>query len=146
MLKENLEFLSKNGSDEPMADEASLIAAFDTYRNQFVEAMEDDMNTADAISAIFDLVSAANLAVKDGSSKSYAKAALSVLEELCDVLGIFQGGDKDELGADIEALIEERQQARKEKNWARADEIRDMLAAQGITLKDTPQGVQVIRN
>ena len=100
--KENLEFLSKNGADEPMVNEAELIADFDTYRQ---------------------------------------------LAELCDVLGIFQDGNgEDELGADIEALIEERQQARKEKNWARADEIRDQLAAQGITLKDTPQGVQVIRN
>lgn len=145
--KENLEFLSKNGADEPMVNEAELIADFDTYRQQFITAMEDDMNTADAITAIFDLVSAANVAVKDGASKSYAKAALGVLAELCDVLGIFQDGNgEDELGADIEALIEERQQARKEKNWARADEIRDQLAAQGITLKDTPQGVQVIRN
>ena len=81
------------------------------------------------------------------SRTSFAGEALKRIKELTDVLGLF--GSKDEeggLGDDIQALIDERQAARKEKNWARADEIRDQLAAMGITLKDTPQGVQVIRN
>ncbi|MBQ0005645.1 MAG: class I tRNA ligase family protein, partial [Clostridiales bacterium] len=144
--KETLEFLSKNGTDEKMADEDKLIADFDQYRQKFIDVMDDDLNTADAITAIFDLVSATNLAVKDGSSKSYAKAALDMIAELTDVLGILQNDEEAAIGEDIQALVDERQAARKEKNWARADEIRDQLAAMGITLKDTPQGVQIIRN
>ncbi len=144
---ETLEFLENNGSDEAMADEAAKIASLDKYRDKFVEVMDDDLNTADGIAAIFELVSEINLDVKDGASKSFAKEALARIKELTDVLGIFCGDDEEEgLGDDIQALIDERQAARKEKNWARADEIRDQLAAMGITLKDTPQGVQVIRN
>ncbi len=144
---ETLEFLMKNGSDEAMENEAEMLAALDKHRDRFIEVMDDDLNTADGIAAVFELVSDINLAVKDGASKSYAKGALAKVKELTDVLGIFGGEDEEEgLGDDIQALIDERQAARKEKNWARADEIRDQLAAMGITLKDTPQGVQVIRN
>ena len=144
---ETLEFLKTNGSDEAMADEAAKIASLDQYRDKFIESMDDDLNTADGIAAIFELVSEINLDVRDGASKSFAGEALKRIKELTGVLGLF--GSKDEeggLGDDIQALIDERQAARKEKNWARADEIRDQLAAMGITLKDTPQGVQVIRN
>jgi ribosome assembly protein YihI (activator of Der GTPase) len=144
---ETLEFLKTNGSDEAMADEAAKIAALDKHREKFIEVMDDDLNTADGIAAIFELVSEINLDVKDGASKSFAEEALKRIRELTEVLGIFGGEDEEEgLGDDIQALIDERQAARKEKNWARADEIRDQLAAMGITLKDTPQGVQVIRN
>lgn len=144
---ETLGFLKANGSDEAMADEAAMIAALDKHKEKFIEVMDDDLNTADGIAAIFELVSEINLDVKDGASKSFADAALKKIRELTDVLGIFSGDDEEEgLGDDIQALIDERQAARKEKNWARADEIRDQLAAMGITLKDTPQGVQVIRN
>ena len=144
---ETLEFLKANGTDEPMADEAAKIASLDQYRDKFIEVMDDDLNTADGIAAIFELVSEINLDVKDGASKSFAVEALKRIKELTDVLGLFGGEDEEEgLGDDIQALIDERQAARKEKNWARADEIRDQLAAMGITLKDTPQGVQVIRN
>jgi cysteinyl-tRNA synthetase len=93
------------------------------------------------------MVSEINIAVKDGASKSYAEEALKRIDELADVLGIFRDAEEEAgIGDDIQALIDERQAARKAKNWARADEIRDQLAAMGITLKDTPQGVQVIRN
>ncbi|MBQ9272776.1 MAG: cysteine--tRNA ligase [Mogibacterium sp.] len=144
---ETLEFLAQNGSDEPFENEAEMLAALDKHKEKFIEVMDDDLNTADGIAAIFELVSDINLAVKDGSSRTYAKEALARIKELTDVLGIFGGSDEEEgLGDDIQALIDERQAARKEKNWARADEIRDQLAAMGITLKDTPQGVQVIRN
>ena len=144
---ETLEFLKANGSDEAMADEASKIASLDKHREKFIEVMDDDLNTADGIAAIFELVSEINLDVKDGASKSFAEEALKRIRELTEVLGLFGGKDEEEgLGDDIQALIDERQAARKEKNWARADEIRDQLAAMGITLKDTPQGVQVIRN
>lgn len=144
---ETLDFLKKNGSDEKMADEEAMLKDLDQYRENFITAMDDDMNTADAITAIFDLVSAINVAVKDGASKSYAEEAAKRIMELADVLGIFQTKEEEAgLGDDIQALVDERQAARKEKNWARADEIRDQLAAMGITLKDTPQGVQIIRN
>ena len=144
---ETLEFLKANGSDAAMADEAEKIASLDKHREKFIEVMDDDLNTADGIAAIFELVSEINLDVKDGASKSFAEEALKRIRELTDVLGLFGGKDEEEgLGDDIQALIDERQAARKAKNWARADEIRDQLAAMGITLKDTPQGVQVIRN
>ena len=144
---ETLEFLKTNGSDEAMADEAAKIASLDKHREKFIEVMDDDLNTADGIAAIFELVSEINLDVMDGASKSFAEEALKRIRELTEVLGLFGGEDEEEgLGDDIQALIDERQAARKEKNWARADEIRDQLAAMGITLKDTPQGVQVIRN
>ncbi len=144
---ETLEFLKTNGSDEAMANEAGKIASLDQHREKFIEVMDDDLNTADGIAAVFELVSEINLDVKDGASKSFAEEALKRLKELTDVLGLFGGEDEEEgLGDDIRALIDERQAARKEKNWARADEIRDQLAAMGITLKDTPQGVQIIRN
>ena len=144
---ETLEFLRTNGSEEAMADESAKIASLDKHREKFIEVMDDDLNTADGIAAIFELVSEINLDVKDGASKSFAEEALKRIRELTEVLGLFGGEDEEEgLGDDIQALIDERQEARKAKNWARADEIRDQLAAMGITLKDTPQGVQVIRN
>ena len=144
---ETLEFLKKNGTDEKMQGEDELIASFDKFRDRFIEVMDDDLNTADAISVIFEMVSEINVAVKDGASKSYAEEALKRIDELTEVLGVFRDADDEAgIGDDIQALIDERQAARKEKNWARADEIRDQLAAMGITLKDTPQGVQVIRN
>ena len=140
---ETLEFLKANGSDEAMADEAAKIASLDKHKEKFIEVMDDDLNTADGIAAIFELVSEINLDVKDGASKSFAEEALKRIRELTDVLGIFGGEDEEEgLGDDIQALIDERQAARKEKNWARADEIRDQLKAMGIELMDTKQGVK----
>lgn len=144
---ETLEFLIENGTDNKFDNEESLLEKLDVYKDQFVTAMDDDLNTADGIAAIFDMVSAINLVVKDGSSKTYAEEALERLKELTGVLGIFEGEDKDgSLGDEIQDLIEQRQVARAEKNWEKADEIRDKLADMGITLKDTPQGVQIIRN
>lgn len=145
--RDTLEFLIKNGNDEKILDEDNLIKSLDLFRDRFIEAMEDDLNTADAISVVFDMVSEINVIVKDGSSKSYANEALKRITELTDVLGIFVASAGDgELGDEVQKLIEERQNARAEKNWAKADEIRDKLAAMGITLKDTPQGVQIIRD
>ena len=103
--------------------------------------MDDDLNTADAIAAIFEIVKLANTTVKEGS-KAYAEKLLSTIEELCEVLGIITEKEEEILDADIEALIEERQAARKAKNFARADEIRDLLLEKGIVLKDTREGVK----
>ena len=109
--------------------------------------MDDDLNTADAISAVFELVTAINTAVKDGASKEFAQKSLDTLMELATVLGLLQQEFEEEVVIDdeLQALIDERQEARKAKNFARADEIRDELKARGLILKDTPQGVQVIK-
>lgn len=111
---------------------------------KYEAAMEDDFNTADAIAAIFEMVKLANITAKDGSQE-YAQKLLETLEKLCDILGIITEKEEELLDADIEALIEERQAARKAKNFARADEIRNQLAEQGIILKDTREGVKWTR-
>ena len=108
---------------------------------KFEDAMEDDFNTADAVSAIFEIVRESNSTVKDFSA-DYAKKVLKVLEDLCGVLGIETTKEEEILDEEIEKLIEERQAARKNKDFARADEIRDQLLEQGIILKDTREGVK----
>ena len=146
--KSNLKHLIATGEGAMTDAEKEALAGFDKFRERFVEVMDDDLNTADAISVVFELVTAINTAVKDGATKEFAQKALDVLMELTTVLGLLQQ-DPEEAAAEIEpevqALIDERQAARKAKDFARADEIRDQLKARGITLKDTPQGVQVIR-
>ena len=112
------------------------------YVARFEKAMEDDLNTADAISVIFELVKFTNSNVTSDSAKDLVENALGTIRQLCDVLGIITKVEKEILDSDIEALIEERQAARKAKNFARADEIRDTLAAQGIILEDTREGVK----
>jgi len=128
------------------AAEADALAAMDKYRQEFIAAMDDDLNTADAISAVFELIKDINTAVKDGASKEFAEKCLAALDELTAVLGLLRDSEEEDgVDAEILALVEERQAARKAKNWARADEIRDILKAQGITLEDTPQGVKINR-
>ena len=109
---------------------------------EFENAMDDDFNTADAIAAIFDLVKYANTTATAESSKEYLQSLLDRIVKLGDVLGLILDKKEELLDADIEKLIEERQAARKEKNFARADEIRDELAAKGIVLLDTREGVK----
>ena len=143
----DIKFMIENGNDGPMtAEEESTIGGLDKYRESFIQAMDDDINTADAISAIFEMVTAINTELRGGATKAFSEAALIKLKELTDVLGILRGEEEgEEIGADIEALVAERQEARAAKNFARADEIRDQLKEMGITLKDTPQGVQIIK-
>ena len=104
--------------------------------------MDDDFNTADAIAAIFDLVKYTNTTANAESSKEYLQKLLDLIVKLGDVLGLIVNKQDELLDADIEALIEERQAARKAKNFARADEIRNELLEKGIILKDTREGVQ----
>ena len=127
--------------------EKAELESFDKYRQEFIAAMDDDLNTADAISAVFELITAINTAVKDGASKEFAEKSLDTLMELATVLGLLQQDveEEAEIDPEVQALIDERQEARKAKNFARADEIRDILKARGLILKDTPQGVQVIK-
>ena len=120
-----------NVEDQKNLEEANALKA------KYEAAMEDDFNTADAIAAIFELVKLANVTAESGS-KAYAQQLLDIIVQLCDILGIITE-KKEEL---LDALIEERQAARKAKNFARADEIRDLLADKGIILEDTRAGVK----
>ena len=121
--------------------EKEHFAKVEALVKKFEDAMEDDFNTADAVSAIFEIVRESNSTVKDFSA-DYAKKVLKVLEDLSGVLGIETTKEEEILDEEIEKLIEERQAARKNKDFARADEIRDQLLEQGIVLKDTREGVK----
>ena len=140
---ENLKFLINNAKMEDMSeDEREKLAGSTVYAENFEKAMDDDFNTADAISAVFEFVKYMNTTTDGASSKEYLQNLFDCLVRLTDVLGIIVDKEDEILAADIEALIEERQAARKAKNFARADEIRDELLAKGIILKDTREGVQ----
>ena len=140
---ENLKFLINNAKMEDMSeDEREKLAGSTVYVENFEKAMDDDFNTADAISAVFEFVKYMNTTTDGASSKEYLQNLFDCLVRLTDVLGIIVDKEDVILAADIEALIEERQAARKAKNFARADEIRDELLAKGIILKDTREGVQ----
>ena len=142
---DNLEFLAKNGNDEMTDAEKNDLKDFGNLEQKFEDAMSDDLNTADAIASIFEMVSHANIISKAGASKEYAKEAKVKIQNLCDIIGIMQNrADSSHEDEKIKKLVNERQEARKSKNYARADEIRDELSKMGITLKDTPQGVQII--
>lgn len=138
-----LEDAFKNAEEKEFSEnEKKIKDGLAEFENKFDEAMEDDLNTADAISAIFELVKYTNSNITSDSAKELVKAAYDMLKKLCNVLGIITEVKKEKLDSEIEALIEERQAARKTKNFARADEIRDQLAAEGIILEDTREGVK----
>ncbi|MBN2898660.1 MAG: cysteine--tRNA ligase [Clostridia bacterium] len=137
--KDNLEYLLDKAIGD--VDSAALAEALEGYRNKFVEAMDDDFNTADGISTIFELVRFMNVEITSDVSKSDVERALALLTELTGVVGILTK-EKASLDDEIELLIEARQQARKDRDFAKADAIRDDLKARGIVLKDTPDGVK----
>ena len=142
--KDNLDFFAQNGRDGALSEaDAAFVSGLDKYRQRFVEVMDDDFNTADAVSVIFELAREINAAVSPAAdpTKALAAACRDIFLELCGVLGIPFGGEKD-LDREIEEKIAARQAARKAKNWAEADRIRDELKAAGIILEDTPQGVK----
>ena len=135
------EMAAKEETGSLSKEETEHFANIEVLVKKFEDAMEDDFNTADAVSAIFEIVRESNSTVKDFSA-DYAKKVLKVLEDLCSVLGIETTKEEEILDEEIEKLIEERQAARKNKDFARADEIRDQLLEQGIVLKDTREGVK----
>ncbi|MCI8584091.1 MAG: cysteine--tRNA ligase [Dorea sp.] len=140
---DNLKYISENAKIESMtAEEKENLNQTAQFVKDFESAMEDDFNTADAIAAVFDLVKFANTTADAQGSKEYAKSLYELLVRLTDVLGLIVEKKEEILDTEIEALIAERQAARKEKNFARADEIRDELAAKGIVLLDTREGVK----
>ena len=140
--RDSLDFAIKNAAEETKENDAELIAELDKRREQFITAMDDDLNTADGLAAIFELTKDINTKILDHDvSKAVCEHAAKLYDELCNVLGILYNRKENTLDSDIEALVEKRQEARKNKDWATADKIRDELKAKGIILKDTPQGV-----
>ena len=142
--RNNLDFALENAVDEAGENDGEIIALIDKRKAEFVDAMEDDLNTADAIGVLFELIRDLNTNVNDKTvSKAVAEYAISAFDELTGVLGlVYSREQKGSLDDAIEALIEQRNAARKAKNWAEADRIRDELKAQGIGLEDTAQGVK----
>lgn len=141
--RDSLDFELKNASDAEHDGDRAIIDGFGKYREQFIDAMDDDLNTADAIASIFELVRDINTNVVGKTpSKALVEGAISVFDELTSVLGLVYNRKTETLDSDIEALIEARTNARKEKNWTEADRIRDQLKEMGIVLEDTAQGVK----
>ncbi|MBQ4572351.1 MAG: cysteine--tRNA ligase [Clostridia bacterium] len=141
--RESLDFALKNAVDTIPENAEEIKKALDGRRDQFIRVMDDDLNTADAISAVFELVKDINTKViTDAPSKELVEYATKLFDELTGVLGLVYNRKTESLDDEIEKLIEARTQARKDRNWAEADRIRDELKAQGIVLEDTPQGVK----
>lgn len=146
--RERIDFALKTASDSETEREGAFGGRIQTRRQQFIDAMEDDLNTADAIAALFDLVRDINSYLDQAASEKALQAAAGLFDEICGVLGLLyerskrNGVDMNEMNEEIERLIKLRQAARKAKDFAKADQIRDQLKEQGIILEDTPQGVK----
>jgi cysteinyl-tRNA synthetase len=146
--RDSLAHLIQKSDVAPSSGENEKLQSLLVFKDKFIAAMDDDLNTADAIAAIFEMTSEINLRIAEGVSREYASGALALLCELAHVLGLLEKEEPGNQGAEdpeVLALIEDREDARRRKDWGRADEIRDILQGRGITLKDTPQGVQIIR-
>ena len=144
--RSNLSFLLSNAEESPLDED--LIASLAVYNQKFKDAMDDDLNTADALAAIFELVREINTVITatSGTGKQTIAEAIDLLNELTGVLGIMEEQEEEAPhDLEIEKLVNERQQARAEKNFKRADEIRDKLKEMGIELQDTPQGVKIVK-
>ena len=139
---EKLKDLSGVECNEMTLKEQTQFALADELVKKFEAAMDDDCNTADAVSAIFELVKLSNVTASNESTKAYIQKLYETITKLSDVLGIITEREEESLDAEVEALIEARQNARKEKDFAKADEIRNQLLAMGIELKDTREGVK----
>lgn len=140
---ENLEFLISNAQDKPLCDKCSEVSKkLDECKAKYIAAMDDDLNTAGATAAIFDIVYIANTELDAQSPKSILEKALGMIRELGGIMGLFCRREEKSIDKEVEELIEKRNKARAEKNWAQADAIRDKLKEMNIVLKDTPNGVQ----
>lgn len=138
--KNALEFAAKNAIAGAL--DADFAQKLEARRNQFITVMDDDLNTADGIAALFELVRDINLMLAADHTLETVTAAMALFSELCDVLGLLYARKEELLDEDVEALIVARTEARAAKNWAEADRIRDELKAKNIVLEDTPQGVK----
>ena len=130
-------------AEEPAEDEQAFLDSLEGYRARFNEAMDDDLNTADALGVLFDLARAANTFVSVPRTKSAVEAVTKTYTELMDVLGLMPRKTGEEFPAEVLALLDERQEARKAKNYARADEIRDQLKSLGYAIEDSRQGAKL---
>ena len=140
--RDNLDFAIENAPAENQGGEEEFLAILSEKKQAFITAMDDDLNTADAVAVIFDLVREINTFITAPHAKSALEAAAELFDALTGVLGILYNRKKESLEEEVEQLIAARQAARKERNWAEADRIRDELKAMGIVLEDTPQGVK----
>ena len=139
--RESLDFAIKNAKSD-IDDDEEILKLIASAKDEFINAMDDDLNTADGIAAVFDLVSTINTEIINKEvSLNVCKKAAEMFDELTGVLGLLYNKKSNDIDDDIEKLIEQRQTARANKDWATADKIRDELKAKGIILKDTPQGV-----
>ena len=136
-------FQIENSEDRPLNEaESAFVQRLEAYEKKFDESMDDDMNTADALGAIFEMVKDANVSVTQGTSKEAARSALKSLEAVCDVLGLLTKKE-DALPEEIAQMVNERAEARKNKDWARSDELREVITKAGYILEDTKQGQKV---
>jgi len=141
-VRNNLQFKIENAlTKELTPDEEAMLETLNTYKHRFIDVMDDDFNTADGIAVIFEMAREINTHMQDEHSAEFIEGMQDQFLTLTNVLGILVK-EEEALAADIEALIAERQSARKNKDFKRADEIRDELSAKGIILEDTPQGVK----
>ena len=139
--RESLDFAIKNAKSD-IDDDEEILKFIASAKDEFIKAMDDDLNTADGIAAVFNLVSTINTEIISKEvSLNVCKKAAEMFDELTGVLGLLYNRKSNDIDDDIEKLIEQRQTARANKDWATADKIRDELKAKGIILKDTPQGV-----
>ncbi len=136
--RENLKFVADKGAKGDQKFDAQQ------YIDKFNDAMDDDLNTADAVGVIFELVKEANTLFSEGGDAAEAQKALKTLDTLMDVLGILKD-EEDEIPDNVKKLARQRDEARKQKNWAHADELRDLITTMGYVLKDTPQGVKITK-
>ena len=144
--RDHLIFQRENGEDRPMNEKEEAFAArLKEYEARFDAAMDDDLNTADALGAIFELVRDANVEIQDGASREAAAKALESLNAICGVLGLLTK-NADALPEEIQKMVEERAEARKNKDWKRSDELRDAIRDAGYILEDTKQGQKVRKN
>ncbi len=145
---EALEFFGEKATAQAILDsEKEYKEKLDAYKEKYIQAMDDDLNTADAISVIFEIVAEANktITAESGSSKEIIGYTADLIRELGGVLGLFVKDSKEDISPEIKAILEERKTAREEKNWAKSDELRDKLKEMGIIVKDTAKGQQISR-
>ena len=144
--RDHLRFTLENGEDRPLSEEENLfVQRLAEYESRFDAAMDDDLNTADALGAIFEMVRDINVSLGDGSSKEAARKAQASLKGVCDVLGLLSR-EEESLPEDIQKLVSEREEARRNRDWKRSDELRDRIRAAGFILEDTKQGQKVRRD